>query len=127
MRLIDADTLKTYEQLEPMGNGNYKSVLIVYKNDIENAPTIDYPIEQIKWERDVAIEQLKSIGKGLGEKMDDVQPVKRGKWTRKESKRMYWYVCSECGGGCPCNGYGQDMFTEWCPTCGARMIEGSEE
>ena len=57
----------------------------------------------------------------------EVEPVKTGKWTRKESKRMYWYVCSECGGGCPCNGYGQDMFTEWCPNCGARMSEGSEE
>lgn len=50
-----------------------------------------------------------------------IEPVKKGKWTRKESKRMYWYVCSECGGGCPCNGYGQDMFTEWCPNCGAKM------
>jgi hypothetical protein len=29
--------------------------------------------EQIKWERDVALEQLESIGVGLGRKMDDVK------------------------------------------------------
>lgn len=29
--------------------------------------------EQIKWERDAAIEQLESIGVGLGRKMDDVK------------------------------------------------------
>ena len=28
--------------------------------------------DQIKWERDVAISQLNIIGKGLGEKMDDI-------------------------------------------------------
>lgn len=29
--------------------------------------------EQIRWERDVAIEQLSEIGKSLGEKMDDIK------------------------------------------------------
>lgn len=47
-----------------------------------DCPLIEIPphgaTEQIKWERDIAIEQLKSIGKGLGEKMDDIQPVKTG-------------------------------------------------
>lgn len=31
--------------------------------------------KQIKWERDIAIEQLHDIGKELGEKMDDVRKV----------------------------------------------------
>lgn len=31
--------------------------------------------EQIKWERDIAIEQLESIGKSLGQTMDDVQLI----------------------------------------------------
>lgn len=33
-------------------------------------------VDQIKWERDTALSQLKEIGKGLGEKMDDVKPMK---------------------------------------------------
>ena len=31
--------------------------------------------KQVMWERDIAVEQLKQIGKGLGEVMDDVVPV----------------------------------------------------
>ena len=41
MRLIDADALKPHDQLEPMGNGKYEYVEVVYKNDIDDAPTID--------------------------------------------------------------------------------------
>ena len=33
--------------------------------------------KQVMWERDTAVEQLKQIGKGLGEVMDDVAPVVR--------------------------------------------------
>lgn len=37
--------------------------------------------DQVRWERDVAIEQLSEIGKSLGEKMDDIkaqqQEIKR--------------------------------------------------
>ena len=29
-------------------------------------------VDQIRWERDTALSQLKEIGKGLGEKMDDI-------------------------------------------------------
>lgn len=36
-------------------------------------------INQIRWERDTAIEQLSQIGKGLGERMDDVEKVVRCK------------------------------------------------
>ena len=41
MRLIDADVLKPHKQLEPMGNGKYEYVEVVYKDDIDDAPTID--------------------------------------------------------------------------------------
>ena len=40
MRLIDADVLETHEQLEPMGNGEYEYVEVVYKDDIDDAPTV---------------------------------------------------------------------------------------
>ena len=38
--------------------------------------------KQVMWERDVAVEQLKQIGKGLGETMDDVALVAHG-WRQK--------------------------------------------
>jgi hypothetical protein len=38
--------------------------------------------KQVMWERDVAVEQLKQIGKGLGEAMDDVVLVAHG-WRQK--------------------------------------------
>lgn len=31
-------------------------------------------VDQIRWERDIALSQLKEIGKGFGEKMDDIKP-----------------------------------------------------
>ena len=33
-------------------------------------------LEQVEWERDTALTQLAEIGKGLGEKMDDVRQVR---------------------------------------------------
>lgn len=41
MRLIDADALETHEQLKPLGNGKYEYVEVIYKDDIDNAPTIN--------------------------------------------------------------------------------------
>lgn len=41
MRLIDADILEPHEQLESMGNGKYEFVEVVYKDDIDDVPTID--------------------------------------------------------------------------------------
>ena len=44
-------------------------------------------VDQIRWERDTALSQLKEIGKGLGEKMDAVKP----KWipvTERKPKSM---------------------------------------
>ena len=41
MRLIDADVLEPHEQFEPMENGEYEYVEVVYKDDIDDTPTID--------------------------------------------------------------------------------------
>ena len=39
--MIDADALPRHEQLEPMGNGKYENIEVVYGDDIDTAPTID--------------------------------------------------------------------------------------
>ena len=51
MRLIDADKLEDHEEIIPLGNGMYESTFIVYKDDIDEQPTVDaIPIEYIrKW------------------------------------------------------------------------------
>ena len=36
-------------------------------------------VDQFRWERDTAIKQLSEIGKGLGEKMDDIAKIVRCK------------------------------------------------
>lgn len=44
--------------------------------DVEPADVVPVSAyKQVMWERDIAVEQLKQIGKGLGEVMDDVVPV----------------------------------------------------
>ena len=40
-RLIDVDGLEPHEQIESMGNGEYEYVEVIYKDDIDDAPTID--------------------------------------------------------------------------------------
>jgi len=62
MRLIDADALSRQTMLEPLGNGQYEEVEIVYFRDIENAPTID-PIKHGRWKH----EHLVSTGGGTYE------------------------------------------------------------
>lgn len=68
--------------------------------------------EQIKWERDVAIEQLKELGYGLGEK------PKMGYWIEGDMTR---WKCSNCG-------YGVLDWnnTPYCPNCGAMMVDSQE-
>ena len=93
---------------------------------LEEAPTID-PVkdgyvsfgayEQVRWERDVAIDQLNSYGVRLGEKAE-LQRVKHGKWGEMyfhEGEQGYVRDCSVCqmpqGIGLP----------DYCPNCGARI------
>lgn len=57
-------------------------------------------IEQIRWERDTAIEQLAEIGKGLGERMDDIEKVVRCKDCKHNSlKRMSGNTYCDIGMG----------------------------
>lgn len=79
----------------------------------------------IRWERDIMEKQLADIGKSLGQKMDDVQPVKHGKWILKsqyesieEYPEQYW-ECSLCG--CGSDSFDTVYHTNYCPNCGARM------
>ena len=69
--------------------------------------------DQIKWERDIAISQLESIGKSLGEKMDDIQEMQKEMQKRIQIMSDVTSVikaldcCTKHGSMCGsnCNGY----------------------
>ena len=82
--------------------------------------------EQIKWERDVVLEQLEEIGVGLGRKMDDVKLAMEKQIPKKP---LYSVVnrddavhCSACGEfACFRDAYRYN----YCPKCG-QAIDWSE-
>ena len=88
-------------------------------------------VDQVRWERDTAIEQLDEIGKSLGEKMDDVKIIVTASWIEK---RHGYLECSNCH--CDTNrldkhGYpiGQDIKhnkPKYCPHCGVYMTDKEE-
>ena len=75
-RYIDAD--KLYQETEKKIKAENSQGLAVMDDEfldiIDNAPTEDVVLrghlDQVRWERDVAIEQLEEIGLSFGEKTD---------------------------------------------------------
>lgn len=79
--------------------------------------------DQLRYERDTALAQLKAIGKGIGDKMDDVRIVKYGEWEFPIFADGNMFdprcKCSECGS------IEQPLERhKYCPNCGARMGDG---
>ena len=75
--------------------------------------------EQIKWERDAALAQLKDYGVSLGEKADVVE-VRHGRWervipTKSAAKWSTKVSCSQC------HDQGYERYN-YCPNCGAYMM-----
>lgn len=131
MRLIDADNLlDLYTFGDEVINETFVIPLPVVCQNIMDMPTVDAVsravYDQTAWERDVAVLQLKDIGKGLGEKMDDVAHVAQGRWTA-EGKSCFGndlIRCSSCG---RLLREGKDIryIRNYCPNCGARMDGGA--
>ena len=74
--------------------------------------------DRILAENDTMREQLATIGKKPGDKMDDVRPVVRGTWLEPDDDYGY-LVCSMCEERSP-----NDERWHFCPNCGADMREG---
>ena len=60
---------------------------------------------------------------GRAETLMTAEP-KRGRWV--ESCGGKWHSCSVCGGIPPFNFKGEDLLTDYCPKCGARMDGGEK-
>ena len=83
------------------------------KDYIDNAPTVEAPCEQIKWERDTAIKQLESYGVKFCENAE-VEKVVHARW--EINCDGYYPYCSRCKS--EPQGH---IMTDYCPNCGAKM------
>lgn len=86
------------------------------RNTVIDAPAADVVsrgvFEQVKWERDIAMEQLKDHKIPFGCIAPDVVEVKHGYWIPYSSTMM---ECSVCKRHTARHRY------EFCPRCGAKM------
>ena len=66
--------------------------------------------------------------KKLFDTIIDIQPTvaepKHGRWIVSWGGK--WHSCSVCGGIPPFNFKGEDLITDYCPHCGAKMDEVGE-
>ena len=87
-------------------------------------PKVAY--EQVLWERDLALHQLKEhYGVGLGEKKADVAPVVHGRWEFLGPNSLNQEVW--CGTCSACHVRSKYIVNkEICPNCGAKM-DGEEQ
>ena len=116
-RYIDADKLNGYEfgLISPKAQdlfhkiiNNAPTVIAEKQNEPTNGDLISKSVfDQIRWERDVAIEQLHDLGYELGEKpRTDAEWIFDG-WKTK---------CSNCGAKQALGSSGK-----YCDYCGSRM------
>lgn len=49
-----------------------------------------------------------------------------GEWQRFDDEYGYWIGCSNCKEYIPKDKYGNDMYTDYCPNCGALMLIGGD-
>ena len=72
-------------------------------------------LAQIRWERDMAMEQLEENGISFGAK------PKHGGWIKKQDDCSWWYECSNCGERPLYTGFCDVSLSAFCPSCGAKM------
>ena len=118
------EVMEYSRKLHEAGNVDAAGYVMWAASIVDKQPTIDPlkngyvlsgVLDQVRWERDVAIEQLNSYGIQLGEKAE-LEIVKHGKWVENHGT---WY-CSECGKS-GYKGYIPAKPSDYCPNCGARM------
>lgn len=57
----------------------------------------------------------------------DAKPIVHAYWKKEIEDGMYWYACSECSKEIPKTRYKADLFSNYCPHCGATMDMDAEE
>lgn len=139
-RLIDVDTLieKLNENIPfnwsetdyELGKQNgytdamnlVKEQKIIEPNDMVENGFIPIGVhKQVQWEREVAIDQLKSYGVEFGEKAE-MKKVVHGKWIYQGVwAELSSFQCSQCGKHVVFDRFTQKCIYDYCPKCGAIM------
>lgn len=90
---------------------------------IETAPAADVVsrgvLEQVKWERDMAMQQLEEHGIPFGAKADVVE-VRHGEWIESTHWGEWYYDCPFCDDGFATRGRCETP-PNFCSNCGAKL------
>ena len=77
--------------------------------------------EQVRWEKDVAMQQLEELGVPFAAKVElYAKPIMHAHWDMENLKRV---MCSYCKNYPPYDYFGRYMLSKFCPHCGAQMDE----
>ena len=85
-------------------------------------------IEQVRWERDVAVSQLNELGLGLGQKVDHVKELieknKEKEAVDKSKNPTDWHVmhCPTCDRIFWNSGQFMHYEPKYCEKCGQKML-----
>ena len=50
----------------------------------------------------------------------EAEPIIHAYWKKEIKDGIYWYACSNCTADVPKTRYKADLFSAFCPHCGAR-------
>lgn len=111
MRMIDADLIQYEPMLSAKGNGMYEDVMVAYKSQIDEQPTIE-----LDWTELMVI--CDNCGHAIHVKRTDVKPIieserRKGKWIYLIG--LDAFECSCCG-----RQMVRNIF-DYCPWCGSDM------
>ena len=103
MRLINADKLK--EEIKEEGCDRFES-----------------------WDKKLTLAEYETF---IGDVIDNAPTVEQrpqGQWVIKKGEYSWWHICSNCKATPLTSGLtNQDVLSDFCPSCGADMREGTEE
>lgn len=128
-RLIDADIFirdltamkKIYDAIEL--DGMIKALKEAPTIDpLKNGYVLSGVLDQVRWERDIAMSYLEEAGVAFGEKAE-LQRVKHGKWKPRGQIDRYsrCYECTVCKERVWLTDMVQNCEFKYCPNCGSRM------
>ncbi len=111
----------SFDRIHENTNGNIGYEQMTALDIAIEAIRHDVIFEQIKWERDVALQTLEEHGIGLGQKCDAV--AVQGEWIDDKpllhSSFAKQYRCSKCGA--------RRYKDNYCSNCGTRMLREDGE
>lgn len=77
--------------------------------------------EQVRWEKDIAMQQLEELGVSFGAKPElYAKPIIHAHW---EEQNDATHFCSRCGNDATYTYEGKELVGFLCPFCGAQMDE----